>query len=244
MHFPAGDDGDDILVSIDGDPYVDETHEGPSTGESMFAGWIEPALRSDRMCWSLIGTAYTLAYELGIFGSYAEGTQTVEGGITWRIEAIAHRQRADRIKRLLYIYITQTSGRLGFPSAFPGYIGDTDLAKSDMEFFASMFSCPEICVKLKYLEGDQVSSQDSVETIQQSWAEITSIMKASNAMLFSSKVKTTKLIQSGEYIGRLQQLQPILASWQKKFQSLDGKNMLQNDFHPLTNGFQSLSILK
>lgn len=140
MHFPASDDGDDILAPIDGDFIVDDAHEGPSTGESMFAGWIEPALRSDRMCWSLIGTAYTLAYELGIFGNYAEGTRPIESRRNWRVEAREHRQRAHRIERLLYIYITQTSGRLGFPSAFPGYAGDTDLAKFDRDFFESKSS--------------------------------------------------------------------------------------------------------
>lgn len=68
MHFPPGDDGDDILTSIE-DPYVsllqDETVcEGPSLDETTVAGWSEPALRSDRMCWSLIGMSHTLAFEL------------------------------------------------------------------------------------------------------------------------------------------------------------------------------------
>lgn len=138
MHFPASDDGEDIFASTGGD-LTDGSHEEQSTGESTFAGWIEPALRSDRMCWSLIGTAYALAYELGIFGNYAEGPQPVEGGISWRTSVRKHRQRADRIERLLYIYITQTSGRLGFPSTFPGYNGDTDLAKFDGEFFTGLF---------------------------------------------------------------------------------------------------------
>lgn len=145
MHFPASDDGGDILASMEGDSIIDDVRDGPATRESTFAGWIEPALRSDRMCWSLIGTAYTLAYELGVFGNYAEGTQPIDGGINRRIVAQGHRQRAGRIERLLYIYITQTSGRLGFPSAFPGYIGDTDLAKFDGAFFASRFSNPLIC---------------------------------------------------------------------------------------------------
>lgn len=48
-------------------------------------------------------------------------------------------------------------------------------------------------------------------------------MKASNAALFSSKKQTAELIKNGEYVGRLQQLQPVLASWQTKFQSLDGE---------------------
>ena len=68
MHFPPGDDGDDILTSLE-DPDVlplqDETmYEGPSLDETTVVGWSEPALRSDRMCWSLIGMSHTLAYEL------------------------------------------------------------------------------------------------------------------------------------------------------------------------------------
>lgn len=68
MHFPPGDDGDDILTSIE-DPYLspvqDETvGEGPSLEETTVVGWSEPALRSDRMCWSLIGMSHTLAFEL------------------------------------------------------------------------------------------------------------------------------------------------------------------------------------
>lgn len=201
MHFPSSDDADEIFVSPDGDA-IDEG--GPSIGESTFAGWTEPALRSDRMCWSLIGTAYTLAYELGIFGNYADGTRSVDSGIKRRSGSLDHRQRADRIERLLYIYVTQTSGRLGFSSAFPGHSWDTDLTRLEQSF-----------------AGTQAASPDPVETIQQSWAEMASIMKACNATLFSSKEKTAELIQSGEYIGILQQLQPILASWLKKFQSLD-----------------------
>ena len=49
-------------------------------------------------------------------------------------------------------------------------------------------------------------------------------MECCNATLFGSKEKTTDLIRSGEYIGILQQLQPILDSWRNKFQSLDGNS--------------------
>lgn len=47
-------------------------------------------------------------------------------------------------------------------------------------------------------------------------------MKTCNARLFDSKEKTTELIRSGEYIGHLRNLQPVLTSWKNKFQSLDG----------------------
>lgn len=117
MHFPPGDDADEIFASSDGDT-IDESQG--LMKESSFAGWTEPALRSDRMCWSLVGTAYTLAHELGIFGNYADGTGSLDGGIKRKSGSIDHRHRADRIERLLFIYGTLTSGRLGFPSFFPG----------------------------------------------------------------------------------------------------------------------------
>lgn len=136
MHFPSSDDADEIFASPDGDA-IDE---GPSIGESTFAaGWTEPALRSDRMCWSLIGTAYTLAYELGIFGNYADGTRSIDSGVKRRSGSLDHRQRADRIERLLYIYVTQTSGRLGFSSAFPGHSWDVDLASLEQSFAGNYF---------------------------------------------------------------------------------------------------------
>lgn len=136
MHFPSSDDADEIFASLNGDA-IDEG--GPSVRESTFAGWTEPALRSDRMCWSLIGTAYTLAYELGIFGSYADGTRTIDRGVKRRCGSLNHRQRADRIECLLYIYVTQTSGRLGFSSAFPGRSWDTDLTCLEQSLAGNYF---------------------------------------------------------------------------------------------------------
>lgn len=132
MHFPPSDDAEGIFAITDGDG-IEEQGE-LAIGDSTFAGWTEPALRSDRMCWSLIGTAYSLAYELGVFGNYTDGTRDLEGGVKHRSGSSDYCQRADRIERLLYIYVNQTSGRLGFPSAFPGYLGDTDLANIKRTF--------------------------------------------------------------------------------------------------------------
>lgn len=117
MHFPPGDDGDETLVSTDAD---DESHlkvehdaaKSGSNGQSTFTSWTEPALRSDRLCWSLIGFAHSLAYELGLFGSFADGPP--EDG-----------ERSRRLERILYIYLSQTSGRLGLSSMFHS-IADED----------------------------------------------------------------------------------------------------------------------
>lgn len=133
MHFPPGDDVDEIFSSSDGDMTIDEIQGQNPVENPTFAGWIEPALRSDRMCWSLVGTAYTLAYELGIFGNYADGTRPLDGSIKSRSGHFDNRQRVNRIERLLYIYITQTSGRLGF-AFHHEFITDTDLNNTEQAF--------------------------------------------------------------------------------------------------------------
>lgn len=109
MHFPPGDDGDEIVVPLlseseDTEPYMSVT------SSRTYAGWTEPALRSDKMCWSLVSFAYTLSYELGIFDFFVNDGQ-------WRpLPPLSNgfdSNRANRIGRLLHIYVNQTCGRLG-----------------------------------------------------------------------------------------------------------------------------------
>ena len=121
MHFPPSDDDNEILTPLDGDlrTTLDDAREMSFAGENPISGWTEPALRSDRMCWSLISTAYALAYELGLFGNFSDGTRTTADEIQRRDDSPSESQRTERVKRLLFIYVTQTSGRLGFPSMFP-----------------------------------------------------------------------------------------------------------------------------
>ena len=57
-------------------------------------------------------------------------------------------------------------------------------------------------------------------TVLSCWTEITRIMRVTNLRLFPSESQTMDLIRSGEYIGLLQQFQPILRSWWEKFQRL------------------------
>ena len=49
------------------------------------------------------------------------------------------------------------------------------------------------------------------------------IMKATNETLFSSKAQTAKLVQSGDYMRRLQTLQPLLRSWYERFIGIEGE---------------------
>lgn len=226
MHFPSGDDDNEILTPLEEDfpTTLDDARDLPFTGENAISGWTEPALRSDRMCWSLVTTAYALAYELGLFGNFSDGTRTTTGETQDKNDPSSESRRSDRIKRLLFIYVTQTSGRLGFPSMFPEHVHECSFFDIDMSI----------------LEGQQVQSvtdttanvdqerprtpQDPIETIQQCWAEITSVMKATNSKLFPSKDKTRELIRTGEYLSVLEQHQPVLRFWKNQFDSLDGND--------------------
>ena len=127
MHFPPGDDGDDILAPADADMETllrtdHDTSRSTSVGQSTFTNWTEPALRSDRMCWSLIGAAHTLAHELGLFGSFADAPPI-------------NLERTRHLQRILYIYLSQTSGRLGLSSLFPTFAGEDDFASLKQVLF-------------------------------------------------------------------------------------------------------------
>ena len=111
MHFPPTDDENEILAPMAADP-TDFEQSFPVPASVTNEGWIEPVIRSDRMCWSLIGCAFTLAYELGIFDSLVtEGSWSIENGVP------GHRESS--IARILFIYVSQTSGRLGYPNMLP-----------------------------------------------------------------------------------------------------------------------------
>ncbi len=129
MHFPPTSDDDDILAPAENDHYNDRSVEDSAIGgESTIANWSEPALRSDRMCWSLIGTSYVLAYELGIFGTYSDGILSPNGQVKRHGGSPEYIRRANRIERILYVFIVQASGRFGLPSMYADDVNRFTLA--------------------------------------------------------------------------------------------------------------------
>jgi hypothetical protein len=150
MHFPPGDDDNEILAPSEEDLATnsDDAREIPSSGENTISGWTEPALRSDRMCWSLVSTAYALAYELSLFGNFSDGMRTTTDVIQHKGGVLSESQRAERVKRLLFIYVTQTSGRLGFPSMFSEHVHE----------------CGFVDVELDSLQGQQLRGAPGTTT--------------------------------------------------------------------------------
>ncbi|KAL8907941.1 MAG: hypothetical protein Q9207_001087 [Kuettlingeria erythrocarpa] len=207
MHFPPGDDGDDILTTADEDQMLplrgSGTQEPPSFGETTVAGWSEPALRSDRMCWSLIGMSYTLAFELGVFGNFQNGLRLprgADGRSDGFVSPSPYEQRSDRIERLLYVYINSAAGRFGIPTMYIRRDEDPDPQRLQ----ARILTRPE--------------APDPVDRIQECWMDMTTIMKACNASLFPSREYTQAMIESGGYVARLQQLQPLMDAYGQKLE--------------------------
>ena len=68
------------------------------------------------------------------------------------------------------------------------------------------------------LFGDDMTT----ENVQRAWAEITALMRQSNAEMFESKAITRDKIQKGEYLKFLEAHGPRLADWKARFERIDG----------------------
>ena len=214
MHFPPRDDDDDILAPADdANPPIDETYMGST--------WSEPAVRSDRMCWSLIGTSYVLAYELGIFGTYSDGISSVDGIVERRDVPTTYNKRAERIERMLYVFITQASGRFGIPNMYSDQINRFKVETVREGFASGMCSPDGLQSWTDILLVDAIMLQEPVDKTQQSWVELMVIMQDCNDRLVSSKDQTRKLVQNETYTEQIDHLRPLFHSWLQRFNALE-----------------------
>ncbi|KAL1952798.1 hypothetical protein VTO42DRAFT_4242 [Malbranchea cinnamomea] len=123
LHVPAGDDGDSLLVR-------DDTRRARASatgiGGRIRIDWLEPVWRSDRMCWSMLGNALALAVELGIFDEYDNTTIGARESRRDIWNNPVSSKRAYLVQHLLWVYLTQTSGRLGWKNLTTVSVTDQD----------------------------------------------------------------------------------------------------------------------
>lgn len=180
IHFPPENDGWDASLA----PSVDDSFTPRSTDNEAARRWredvFEPAKRSDRLSWMLLGMAMTLAHELGVFKTDAD---SLSG---------ARQRSVDRIRKLLYLYSTQLSLRLGCTNIFPQEILlDVLQASSASE-----------------LRGDG----ERLLLLSQ-WLEITKLLSTAAEMFFGSPAATKKLLRSTRYLTLLEHFKPLLDKW-------------------------------
>ncbi|SPO03053.1 related to ARO80 - positive transcription regulator of ARO9 and ARO10 [Cephalotrichum gorgonifer] len=227
LHFPAPEAIDELMLpSYDEGIMAEEEHNqhlgnvgsGVGVGGRRIDSWLEPAWRSDRMCWMLLSTATGLAYELGVFDDIDELLR--DGAITRpEYEEEAYRQRAYRIKRLMLIYVTQLAGRLGWTNMVSESLRRSDPAvsrrrpASSVEGTTPGTNPSSFSNSFNYIPDLELDDQ-----VIHCWAGISNAMHISNEKLFRSRHHTTKIIQSGKYLDLLNEFRPILDEWHNEFE--------------------------
>lgn len=112
LHFPPGDDENKLVGGTTSLMEEDVATPAPSVN-IPYAIWLEPAWRSDRMSWMLLGLAVHLGHELAVFDRSHE------------ICKMDHSEQSEcmrrrRVRRLIITYVSQISGRIGIqPSLAP-----------------------------------------------------------------------------------------------------------------------------
>ncbi|KAJ6144925.1 hypothetical protein N7470_008820 [Penicillium chermesinum] len=203
LHFPPGDD-ENALLDTDAHPHsrldldndIDSSGtKGPNSspeGRLAFQKWLEPAWRSDRMSWMLLSTAQALAFELGVFDQKLEQKGP--------FESPSEQFRKRRLRRLILIFITQSSGRLGIPSMLP---------------------LPEWSEEAPLTSGPKDLPSDH-DKMQDCWMGISKLVYQANHQLFASVEQTSELIKSRRYMEQIDWFQPQLREFR---QNLDRVNM-------------------
>ncbi|CAL3969249.1 unnamed protein product [Diplocarpon coronariae] len=224
LHFPPAEATDELMLPFYDAPDTYSTDEEGiprlprGVGGKRIESWLEPAWRSDRMCWMLLSTAMGLSYELGVFDKIEE--LLAAGGEMTRpeYEDEAYRLRAARIKRLLLIYVTQLAGRLGWTNMVPENLRVTDPAFAPRKMRASADAkTPETNTTVNngfnYIPNLELDDQ-----IIHCWAGISNAMRIGNEKLFRSRQYTTKIINDSSYVELLKDFQPMLRAWKFEFE--------------------------
>jgi hypothetical protein len=197
LHFPPENDGwdSDLVTSTSSIGERATADTVSSSSNRWLEDVVEPARRSDRMSWMLLGSALTLAHELGIFDTEDQNngdTTDTESGIL----AEYNQLRRQRIQRLLYVYISQLASRIGCMSLMPQSLNHA------------------IAGGLRAPTSD--SSGDGWSTFMESWMDLTKLAKSVNDMFIPSASFAKQQLHSGRYIGLLDHFRPLLKQWREK----------------------------
>lgn len=216
LHFPPSEVIDELMIpAYDSSSPNNETggNSNPAVGVGgrRVESWLEPAWRSDRMCWMLLTAAMGLGYELGVFDEVDELLET--GAISRpEYEEESYRLRAHRIKRLVLIYLSQLAGRLGWTNMVP----ETLRKRASLNRPSSVEGTTPV-TNISLLSFNYIPDLELDDQCIQCWAGISNAMHIGNEKLFRSRKHTTDIIQSGRYVELLKEFQPMLQEWMSMF---------------------------
>jgi hypothetical protein len=185
VHLPPGLDDISLL-----DKRFEQIGVAPGTSKDNMPAhfsWLEPAWRSDRMSWMILSQASFLAFELGVFD---DELGRIHGDDPDFI-------RKQRIRRMVTVYVSQTSGRLGNPSP--------------LDFESGYDQIPVNAL-----------ARDQVDTVHDLWTHIAGIMHQANQEIFPSRDYTMKLTRGHEYRDRIEKFAPKLSKWMEHYSKVQG----------------------
>ncbi|KAF3906676.1 hypothetical protein ABW20_dc0110064 [Dactylellina cionopaga] len=236
LHFPGEDDGeyaglggfglpeDKPEKDDDGDSSTANKYVVEGLGDSI-GNLLEPAYRSDRMSWMLLGNSLALAYELGVFDESDEDSAVrpiggVENNHPSASKLVAKPSTAT-VQRILVISVMHLASRLGWTSMIPRHISVTVL-------FRGKQRSPFLQQQLQNgsqepVDADEPPSLTATpvqDLVLQSWVELTSLMKSASELLFPSRKATKTVLRTGRYTQLLEHFQPLLRAWRRDFDNL------------------------
>lgn len=220
LHFPPAEAIDELMIPAydsASPPGVDgNSHPAISMGGRRVDSWLEPAWRSDRMCWMLLTSAMGLGYELGVFDDIDEllKSDTISRP---EYEEESYRLRADRIKRLILIYLSQLAGRLGWTNMVPESLRRTTERKrptsSALDGTTPGTTISSISAPFNYIPNLELD-----DAIIYCWSGISNLMHEGNERLFQTRKHTTEIIQNERYVALLKEFRPKLQEWKAQFE--------------------------
>lgn len=198
LHFPTAADGWDCELMIGNN---NTTEEGAKLleGEVNPSRWledvIEPAKRSDRMSWMLMGCALSLAQELGLFEDNASIDKDQTSYPKFSSEYLVLRRI--RARKLLYVLLEQLSWRLGCTSMIPQSLNHALMEKIPVD--------------------SATGAVEQWQSFMSAWVELTKLARSVSDTIYPNTSTTRSLLRTGRYIGLLEHFQPLLSSWRKKY---------------------------
>jgi hypothetical protein len=197
----SDDEDEDMERSDRRDNSVVRADDGGVVG-----GLGELSSRSDHMSWMLLGNALALAYELGVFD---EVEDTASGSATAAMTEpvlTPFRIRAQRMQKLLLVYVLQLASRLGWTSMIPSHLSQSVSNK------ITPVQTPSSTHSRGWSDDDELQ-----EVVFSSWVDLTMLMKTSSDMLFPDRTMTKNIMRSGEYVTKLTFFQKELRTWKRRF---------------------------
>jgi hypothetical protein len=215
LHFPPENDGwdSDMTIGIQDAMMTSPNESESSSSNQWLQDVIEPARRSDRMSWMLLGSAFSLAHELGVFET-EERSQPSSDSTVPALEA-HNKLRKQRVQQLLYIYINQLSSRIGCMSLMPQNLNRVINGHNSS---SPLSSSPE-------------DVRTEWTTFMDSWMDLTKLTKSVNDMLFPSASFAKQQLHSGRYIALLDHFRPLLTQWRNRH--LDSPIGLTTNFYSI-----------